>query len=231
MRQRRSSVILVVLGLVLAGTAVWAAPPPWALAHGYRKKRVVVYQAVPFVYSGVTYLPLRDVASLIGAALLWDDLRDRAVLTYSGREIGLVVGSPTVYWGTEVVVLPRAPLVVHDVVYVPATFCEHYLRVPVTRSRGVVVLKGPHGPREFGLASSPPGRISFGKAGKKASVGLERGRARSRAQGPAVRPHKAAERGRARAKVRAQGRPERPAGGRGHAGAKGDGGKGHGRGK
>ena len=139
-------------------------PPPWAPAHGWRRKHQAAYYApAPFVYSGVTYVPLRDAASIAGAALLWNSLEGRAILTYNGREIGLAIGSPTAYYGGQTVMLSAAPIVVRDVVYVPADFCDHYLGLPYQRSGGVFKLKGPHGWHDYHVASAPPGRISFGK--------------------------------------------------------------------
>jgi hypothetical protein len=138
-------------------------PPPWAPAHGRRRHEPAYYVTAPFVYSGVTYVPLRDAASLVGAALLWDSLKGRAVLTYNGREIGLAVGSPTVVYAGQPVVLTAAPVVVHGAVYVPADFCQHYLKIPVQHDRGVIKLKGPKGWHEFKVASRPPGPVSHGR--------------------------------------------------------------------
>ena len=169
--------------------AIGGGPPPWAPAHGRRRKEgryyATPYAPAPFVYSGVTYIPLRDATSLIGAALLWDSLSNQAVVTYNGREIGLAIGSPTVYYGGETIVLGAAPVFVRDVVYVPAEFCERYLSVPIRRSSGVIKLKGPRGWHDFRLASAPPGRVRFVKAKQTHYVApREPGRVRSRpAQG------------------------------------------------
>jgi hypothetical protein len=160
----RKWTIVVLLVVVLAGLAAPAAlakrkhVPP----HGYRRKLRVhrtAYVPAPFVYSGVTYIPLRDATSLIGAALLWDSLHGRAMVTYNGREIGLVVGSPSVVYGGETVVLGAAPVVVNNVVFVPAEFCDHYLKLPMEHSRGIVRIRGRQGWREFKVASRPPGLV------------------------------------------------------------------------
>jgi hypothetical protein len=151
-------------------------PPPWAPAHGRRRHEPAYYVTAPFVYSGVTYVPLRDAASLVGAALLWDSLKGRAVLTYDGREIGLVVGSPTVVYGGRPVVLAAAPVVVHGAVYVPVDFCQRYLKVPVQHDRGVLKLKGPKGWHEFKVASRPPGPVSHGRESRPRSTSRERPR-------------------------------------------------------
>ena len=130
------------------------------------------YGPAPFVYSGVTYIPLRDVTDLIGAALLWDSLRNRATLIYNGRNIVLAVGSPTVYFGPQVVVLPAAPVIVGGQVFVPQAFVERHLRIKVNRGRGHLKMWGPGGrEREFRVASAPPGRVSGGPGRAKGWFG------------------------------------------------------------
>jgi hypothetical protein len=81
------------------------------------------------------------------------------MITYNGREIGLVVGSPTVIYGGETVVLRAAPVVVNSVVYVPAEFCDRYLKVPLEHSRGALRIKGHEGWHDFKVSSRPPGRV------------------------------------------------------------------------
>jgi hypothetical protein len=81
------------------------------------------------------------------------------MVTYNGREIGLVVGSPSVVYGGETVVLGAAPVVVNNVVFVPAEFCDHYLKLPMEHSRGIVRIRGRQGWREFKVASRPPGLV------------------------------------------------------------------------
>jgi len=205
MKHWQTWALLVVLSVGLAGPAAWADPPRWAPAHGHRRKhRVVHYVAAPFIYSGVTYIPLRDVTSLIGAALLWNSLEGRAVITYNGREIGLAVGSPTVVYGGETVVLTAAPVIVGGVVYVPATFCERTLGVPLKHSGRKLMLQGPKGWHEYRVASAPPGRVSFGRAARPRHAA---------APGPVrVRPHdRKGREGRPRTEVRAFGKPKRDA--------------------
>jgi len=146
---------------VLAGLAAPAAVARKKHGPPRRTHRVYyrTYAPAPFVYSGVTYIPLRNATSLIGAALLWDGLRDQATITYNGREIGLVVGSPTVVYGGETVVLAAAPVVVGSVVYVPVEFCTSYLELPVEHSRGLIRIKGHSGWHELRVAARPPGRV------------------------------------------------------------------------
>jgi hypothetical protein len=136
-------------------------PPPWAPAHGRRRKEAAyyAYAPAPFVYSGVTYIPLRDATSLIGAALLWDDLENRALITYNGREIGLAIGSPSVFYGGQTVVLGAPPVLLGSTVYVPEEFCVRYLDMPIRHSTGLVKMKSPKGWHDFRLSSRPPGRV------------------------------------------------------------------------
>jgi len=204
-------------------------PPPWAPAHGWRRKHGSAYYGpAPFVYSGVTYVPLRDAASIAGAALLWDSLEGRAVLTYNGREIGLVIGSRALYYGGQTVVLSAAPVIVRDIVYVPADFCDHYLGVPYRHSRGVIELKGREEWHTYPVASAPPGRVSFGKA-RRDHYGRRRGEAGVTDGSP--RPEKVRSHGtrEQRDKVRGH-RAAGPARGEGKHGAQ-SGGKGRGQSK
>ncbi|UCH33676.1 MAG: copper amine oxidase N-terminal domain-containing protein [Armatimonadota bacterium] len=160
-------------------------PPPWAPAHGYRRhQQPVVYAPAPFVYYGTTYIPLRDAADFIGAALLWDHLRNRAVITFNGREIALVIGSTTVYYGPQVIVLPAPPVVVGGAVYVPSTLFERHMSIPVQRDGGVLKLKGPKGWRDFRVASTPPGYV-YGTPQRERE--RERERERTRVGFPAQR--------------------------------------------
>jgi len=160
-------IVLALVSIGLVGSAAWAAPPRWAPAHGRRRqtrvvRRVVAYTPAPFIYSGVTYVPLRDVTSLIGAALLWDSLDGRATFMYNGQDFALVVGSPTVFYGGQTVVLPAAPILVEDVVYVPSVFIERYVRLPVRHVSGRYSIEGPHGWHDFIVAPKAPRRVSFG---------------------------------------------------------------------
>ena len=164
-------------------------PPPWAPAHGYRRRHGYypqVYAPAPFIYGGATYVPLRNATEIIGAALLWDSLRNRAAFTYNGHEIGLVIGSPRVYYGPQVVVLPAAPIVVRDVVYVPADLFARHLRVPVERSGHILKIKGKKGWNEMSIVSAPPARfISMGgRPGKSTPPG--QARKLGRAGGPSA---------------------------------------------
>jgi hypothetical protein len=128
--------------------------PPYALgvfaSYGY-----VPVQPTPFLYGGVAFLPLRNVADLIGAALLFDLFNDRCVATYGGVQTVLFIGSPRCYYGDRVIVLPAAPIVCNNVVYVPAPLFENYWRVPVRREHGVFGLRGDRGWHDFNFAPAP----------------------------------------------------------------------------
>jgi hypothetical protein len=196
-----------------------------------------LYAPAPFIYSGVTYLPLRNVAEIIGAALLWDNLQNRAVLVFGGRELALAIGSPTVYYGRQVIVLPAAPIIINNVVYVPEPLFARHLRVPIERGRGVIRIKGSKGWKDMRLVSAPPSRvIAAGRRGgpqarppaqrgprmrgEQRAAPAPRGRGagrespRMKQAGPPERPGAAAIGG----KERGKGRPER-----GHGGGKGKG--------
>jgi hypothetical protein len=85
----------------------------------------------PFIYGGYAYVPLKSVTDFIGAALLWDSLKGRAVITYGGKELGLVIGSPTAYYLGRAVVLPAPPVIVGGRVLVPIVALRKHLGVPV----------------------------------------------------------------------------------------------------
>ena len=240
----RRAFVMVLLAALLLGLAPWAfaAPPRWAPAHGRRRKvvRTRVYVPAPFVYSGVTYVPLRDATSLVGAALLWDSLKGRAAVTYNGRELGLVVGSPRVYVGDEVLTLAAAPIVVSNVVYVPADFCDRYLEVPTRHRGGVFEIEGPRGWHSYRVAPRPPGRIlhvASPRAGRYVAPRATVRRERVRSYEPRARVHTRREvRGRSEGRPearrpRAEGRGRDRGEARGHGGRdRGERGQGHGRG-
>jgi hypothetical protein len=224
-------------------------PPPWAPAHGYRRQHAYdpqVYVPAPFIYGGATYIPLRNATQIIGAALLWDSLRNRAAFTYNGHEIGLVIGSRTVYYGPQVIVLPAAPIVVHDVVYVPEALFTRHLHVPIEHSGHVLKVKGKRGWKEMRIVSAPPAR--FISRGARPAKPIPPGQARKlgRAGGPSARSASgpAAAHGRGQAKKAKQGGPGLKGGGRGRGAGGGEsrgqsrggkggdkgGGRGHGKG-
>jgi len=133
--------------------------PPYALGvfvgYGY----VPAYQPTPFMYGGGAYLPLRSVADVIGAVLLFDLLSDRCVVTYGGVQTVLFIGSPRCYYGDRVVVLRGAPIVYNNVVYVPQGLVADQWRVPVRREGRGFRVQGDRGRYDFTVASAPSARI------------------------------------------------------------------------
>jgi hypothetical protein len=133
--------------------------PPYALgvfvSYGY----VPTYAPRPFVYGGAAYLPLRSVADVIGAVLLFDLLSDRCVVTYGGVQTVLFIGSPSAYYGDRVVALTAAPIVCNNVVYVPERLVADQWRVPVQQEQGGFRLQGAQGWHNFAVQPAPPARI------------------------------------------------------------------------
>ena len=133
--------------------------PSYALGvfagYGY----VPAYAPTPFVYGGATYLPLRSVADVIGAALLFDLLSDRCVVTYGGVQTVLFIGSPSAYYGDQVVALTAAPIVCNNVVYVPEQLVADQWRVPVQHEGGRFRLQGDRGWHDFTVRAAPPATI------------------------------------------------------------------------
>jgi hypothetical protein len=122
----------VTLGLavvvLLAGLMLLPARPATA------DKTVVVnnyYGDTPFLYGGYSYIPIRNVQEALGAALLWDSLKNRAVITYNGHELGLVVGSPVCYLDGAPRRFPVAPVIVNNYVFVPSAAIRDCLHVPM----------------------------------------------------------------------------------------------------
>lgn len=140
---------------------VMSEPPDYIVAvfRGYgfgARYDTVVYAPAPFVYYNTTYLPLRDVSSFVGAALLWDDLYNRCMVTYNGHEFGLIIGSPWVYYGGQVLVLSAPPVLVGGVIYIPLDFCERHFGCHFERHDRDLRIRGPRGWHDFRLVSRPP---------------------------------------------------------------------------
>ncbi len=162
-------------------------PSPYALgvfaSYGY----VPAYAPRPFEYGGAAYLPLRSVADVIGAALLFDLLSDRCVVTYGGVQTVLYIGSPRCYYGNQVVMLSAAPIVCGSVVYVPERLVEEHWRVPVQHSQGGFRLQGERGWHDFPVARAPfvPNLPFHGGGPVSADRGLRPARCRPiQADGP-----------------------------------------------
>jgi hypothetical protein len=118
------------------------------------------YGAGPFVMGGYSYVPLRTVTDFIGAALLWDSLKGRATLTLSGKQIGLVIGSPYAIIGGTQVVLPAAPVIVQGQVFVPSAVFVQHCGVPIFYEPRLRVIRIGHGPAAWGTLKV--GRVPSG---------------------------------------------------------------------
>lgn len=105
------------------------------------------YGVTPFIYGGYSYIPLRSLSDFLGAALLWDSLRGRALLTFDGRQLALTVGSPQVIFAGAPVLLPMAPVIIDRYVYVPTTVVSQVLHLPVVYDHRHRHVKINHGGR------------------------------------------------------------------------------------
>jgi hypothetical protein len=154
---RRSIVAATLLLAVLLAMA--AAPQP---ASADKVTVINYYGAAPFVIGGYSYIPLRDVTDFLGAALLWDSIKNRATITYNGRDIGLVIGSPVVYVMGSAAPLPCAPVLIAGQVYVPSVIFVQHLDVPVIYDVHLKVIKISRGPNAWGTlkVGSPPRGIA-----------------------------------------------------------------------
>jgi hypothetical protein len=161
------AVRILIVAALIAITACGAAADKVTIINNY-------YGGAPFVYSGVTYVPLRDVADVIGAALLLDTLHNRATIIYNGRHFALVIGSPRVFYGTEVILLPAAPVIIGGQIFVPQRFFDRDLHVRVQRDRDRFRVWGPKGEREWRVASRPPKGFFWGRRSKPTSIGAFR---------------------------------------------------------
>ncbi len=143
--------IIMALALSLALVAIGAAAAD---------KTVIInnYGATPFVYGGYSYLPLRSATDFLGAALLWDRLKNRALITYNGKELALTVGSPVAIYGGAPVYLPVAPVIVENQIYIPTTAVRQCFHAPVIWDDNDyrVRVKGPHGWGVFSVARRTP---------------------------------------------------------------------------
>lgn len=152
----RQSIIAAILALG-AVLALATAPQP---ACADKVTVINYYGAAPFVIGGYSYIPLRDVSDFLGAALLWDSIKNRATITYNGREVGLVVGSPVAYLVGSTAALPCAPVLIGGQVYVPSVVLVQHLAVPVVydvHTRVIRISKGPNAWGTFKVGAPPRG--------------------------------------------------------------------------
>ena len=101
----------------------------------------------PFLYGGSSYIPLTSAASFLGAQVQWDSARNRAVVTYNGKELALTPGSPKALFAGQPVVLAAAPVVASGKTYIPTWALKRFYGVPVEwdQARSQVRIKGPTG--------------------------------------------------------------------------------------
>jgi hypothetical protein len=115
----------------------------------------------PFVYEGRSYIPLTSAASFLGAQLQWDAAKNRAVVTYNGKELALTPGSPKALFAGQPVVLAAAPVVASGRTYIPASALKRFYDVPVEwdQARSQVRIKGPTGWGAVTVSRRPPGWV------------------------------------------------------------------------
>ena len=182
---------IVAVTLVLAVLLAMAAAPQPVSAD---KVTVInYYGAAPFVIGGYSYIPLRDVSDFLGAALLWDSIKNRATVTYNGRDIGLVIGSPVVYVMGSAAPLPCAPVLIAGQVYVPSVVFVQHLSVPVlydVHTRVIRISKGPGAWGTFKVGSAPAG-IAVAARLKSPPGHRVRGGKMKHMTAPAAKPAKA----------------------------------------
>ena len=136
-----------------------ADAPTYALgifaSYGYAPVRY----STPFMLNGVTYLPLRNVADVIGAAVLIDLMSDRAVVTYDGVQTVMFIGSRQYYYGSRAISLDAAPIICGDEVYIPERLVSEQWQVPIRRDSGEYQLRGDRGWQGYRFADSPPAEV------------------------------------------------------------------------
>ena len=125
------------------------------------------FGATPFVYEGRSYIPLKSVASFLGAQLQWDSAKNRAVVTYQGKELALTPGSVKALFAGQPVVLAAAPVVASGRTYIPTWALKRFYDVPVVwdQARSQVRIKGPTGWGAVTVSRRPPGWVRGRKTG------------------------------------------------------------------
>ena len=126
----------------------------------------------PFLYGGSSYIPLTSAASFLGAQLQWDSAKNRAVVTYQGKELALTPGSVKALFAGQPVVLAAAPVVASGRTYIPTWALKRFYDVPVAwdQARSQVRIKGPTGWGAVTVSPHPPGwarglKTGWGKHG------------------------------------------------------------------
>ena len=121
----------------------------------------------PFLYEGRSYIPLRSVASFLGAQLQWDAAKGEAVVTYQGKELALTPGNASALFAGKPVVLSAAPVIGGGRLFVPTDALRRTYGVPVVwdQARSQVRIKGPTGWGAVTVSRRPPGWVRGRKTG------------------------------------------------------------------
>ncbi len=79
------------------------------------------------VVNGRTLVPLRLLAEITGATVLWDERAQRVTLSKEGQDIAVVVGQRTIHINDVARTLEAAPVLFHGRVMVPfRIILEHF---------------------------------------------------------------------------------------------------------
>jgi hypothetical protein len=121
----------------------------------------------PFLYGGSSYIPLTSAASFLGPQVQWDSAKNRAVVTYNGKELALTPGSRNALFEGQPVVLSAAPVVGGGRLFVPTDALRRTYGVPVVwdQAHSRVKIKGPTGWGAVTVSRRPPGWVRGRKTG------------------------------------------------------------------
>lgn len=113
---------------------------------------------LPFLYEGLSYVPLKSTANFLGAPVRWDAATGQTIVTYNGEDFVLTPNSSKALYAGDPVVLSSPPVVINGVTYVPLETFKKYYNVPVTwdGTRSEMKIKGPDGWRTMKVNSRPP---------------------------------------------------------------------------
>jgi hypothetical protein len=120
----------------------------------------VTYQAAPFYYNNICYVPLLDWCDYLGFPIFFEPDYDDFVCNYHGTEVVLFLGRNECFFGPRAIALSAAPCIVRNTVFVPLDFFTDPLRVPVQREGGLLRLRGETGMRQIHVADRPAAPIS-----------------------------------------------------------------------
>lgn len=81
----------------------------------------------PFLYDGLTFVPIRFVSEALGAEVSWDKVKNSAVINDSGMSIELPVGKKYAYVSGKKVSVGHSVKLVNDRTYVPVRFVSENL--------------------------------------------------------------------------------------------------------